>query len=174
MQVTLIISIVNLIAIITLFILFFTKNNKENFTGAPSGYTNLLVSDPDGNLDTYSLSTLEADIDAKISALRSEITTELSKKQAVGNYQPAGNYQAAGDYALKSDLNNYYKYGDPTFIKSMRGDWATVYAHNELKTSKNAGIFGGEGKDKPAKAFGFVLDKAPAWDGGNFSTWQHS
>jgi hypothetical protein len=49
MQLNLIISIVNLIAIITLFILFFTKNNKENFTGAPAGYTNLLVSDPDGN-----------------------------------------------------------------------------------------------------------------------------
>ena len=173
MQVNLIISIVNLIAIITLFILFFTKNNKEKFTGAPSGYTNLLVSDPDGNLDTFSLSTLEADIDAKISALRGEITTELSKKQAVGNYQPAGNYQVAGDYALKSDLNNYYKYGDPTFLTSMRGNWATVYAHDELKTSNNANYYGGGGKDKPSKPWGFTLTKAPAWDGGNGTVWKN-
>ena len=62
-----IISIVNLIAIIILFILYFTKKNTENFTGAPSGYTDLLVSDPDGNLDTFSLATLEADINTKIS-----------------------------------------------------------------------------------------------------------
>ena len=173
MQVNLIISIVNLIAIITLFILFFTKNNKENFTGVPSGYTNLLVSDPDGNLDTFSLSTLEADIDAKISALHGEITTELSKKQAVGNYQPAGNYQAAGDYALKSDLNNYYKYGDPSFLTAMAGNWATVYAHGELKTSKNASDYGDGSKDKPNKSFGFILSKAPAWDGGTGTVWKN-
>lgn len=61
-----IISVVNFVAIVILFILFFTKNNKENFTGVPSGYTNLLVSDQDGNLDTFSLATLESDINTKI------------------------------------------------------------------------------------------------------------
>ena len=70
-SITNIICIINLIAIAILFILFFTKN-KESFTGAPSGYTNLLVSDSDGNLNTFSMEKLETNInnlaDARISA----------------------------------------------------------------------------------------------------------
>lgn len=103
-----IISIVNLIAIIILFILFFTKNNKENFTGAPSGYTDLLVSDPDGNLDTFSLTTLETDIDTKItdaitknntsiaSTYQTKAEASAAKTAADASYQPAGNYIRSG------------------------------------------------------------------------------
>ena len=66
MQISLIISIINLIAIVILFIIFFRKTENENFTGTPSGYTNLLVTDPDGNLDTFSLDTLKNDIQIMI------------------------------------------------------------------------------------------------------------
>ena len=93
-----IIPIVNLIAIIILFILHFTKKNTENFTGVPSGYTNLLVSDPDGNLDTYSLSTLQTNINTQITnALNNYVTTTTL----------SNGYQPKGDYVTTNDLNNY-------------------------------------------------------------------
>ena len=89
-----IISIVNLIAIIILFILYFTKKNTENFTGAPSGYTDLLVSDPDGNLDTFSLSKLETDIatmvtdamDAYNTAIINTYQTKAEATKAIQEY----------------------------------------------------------------------------------------
>ena len=102
MQVTLIISIVNLIAIIILFILFFTKNNKENFTGAPSGYTNLLVSDPDGNLDTFSMNTLETDIDTKISSAVNSLDAKIQ--------------QELKNYATNASLTNVVRKGSPINI----------------------------------------------------------
>jgi flagellar basal body-associated protein FliL len=123
MQNSLIISIINLIAIVILFILFFTKTKKENFTGAPSGYTNLLVSDSDGNLDTFSMDTLKTDIQTMIDdSLKSYMTSsniskdyatkdDLTKnyidvtklRTALVNYQPKGSYVKIGDeIALQS------------------------------------------------------------------------
>jgi hypothetical protein len=103
-----IVSMINLIAIVILFILFFTKNNKENFTGVPPSYTNLLVSDSDGNLDTFSLTTLENDIDTKI---REALTLYTNTEDLQANYQPVG------DYALKTDLDNYLKLGTEYYQK---------------------------------------------------------
>ena len=91
-----ILSIVNFISIIIIFIILFMKNDKENFTGAPDGYTNLLVSDPDGNLNTFSLSQLESDISAQIiSSLNGYVkTSDLN------------------GYVKNSDLNGYVKNSD--------------------------------------------------------------
>jgi len=100
-----IISVVNLIAIIILFILYFTKNNKENFTGTPSGYTDLLVSDPDGNLDTFSLSKLETDINTKISTQISNAIA-VSESKATKKYQPVGSYIKSGQVI---SMTGYYK-----------------------------------------------------------------
>ena len=95
-SITNIICIINLIAIIVLFILFFTKN-KESFTGVPSGYTNLLVSDPDGNFNTFSIDKLESNINNLVDA---RISTEINNGGSISNkltetlskYQPKGNY----------------------------------------------------------------------------------
>lgn len=147
-----IIPIVNLIAIIILFILYFTKKNTENFTGAPSGYTDLLVSDPDGNLDTFSLSTLETDIDTKITAAittnnKSIASTYQTKAEAAaakkaadasyqptGNYQPAGNYQQAGDYvkrntsySIKMGTGNDADSNEDHYMVGTSNDWRVAY-----------------------------------------------
>ena len=123
MQLNLIISIVNLIAIITLFILFFTKNNKENFTGAPAGYTNLLVSDPDGNLDTFSMNTLETDIDTKIDTKISSAVNSLDAKiqQELKNY--ATNASLTNVVRKRDPIN--ITYGDPQYqwgCRTLMGD----------------------------------------------------
>lgn len=95
-SITNIICVINLVAIIVLFILFFTKI-KESFTGAPSGYTNLIVSDPDGNLNTFSMANLETNINNLVDA---RISTEINNGGSISNkitetlskYQPKGNY----------------------------------------------------------------------------------
>jgi hypothetical protein len=123
MQISLIISIINLIAIVILFIIFFTKTKNENFTGAPSGYTNLLVTDLDGNLDTFSMDTLKNDIQIMINdslgpyvtsstvnkyfATNDDLNTtngDVSKlRTALSGYQPVGPYVKIGDdIALQS------------------------------------------------------------------------
>lgn len=141
-----IISIVNLIAIVILFILFFTKNNKENFTGAPSGYTDLLVSDPDGNLDTFSLSTLETDIDTKItnaittnnksiaSTYQTKADAAAAKTAADAAYQPAGNYQVAGDYvkrntsySIKMGTGNHASASENRYMVGTSNNWTVAY-----------------------------------------------
>lgn len=71
-----IISIINLIAIVIIFILMF-RRNKESFTGAPTGYNNLLVSDTEGNLNTFSMDKLKTDIDTIISSKISPLNTLL-------------------------------------------------------------------------------------------------
>lgn len=141
-----IISIVNLIAIVILFILFFTKNNKENFTGAPSGYTDLLVSDPDGNLDTFSLSTLETDINTKISTAitnnnqaiakiyQTQSAAAAAKTAADAAYQPAGNYQEAGDYvkrntsySIKMGTGNAANASENRYMVGTSDSWRVAY-----------------------------------------------
>ena len=128
MRVNLIISIVNLIAIISLFILFFTKNNKENFTGAPSGYTNLLVSDTDGNLDTFAMDTLKTDIQTMIDdSLKSYMTSSNISKE----------------YATKSDLNKTN--GDVTQLRTAlsgyqpKGSYVKIGDEISLQTKRDAG-----------------------------------
>jgi len=98
-MIEIILSVINFIAIVVMYILFFTRNSKEKFTGVPSGYTNLVVSDPDGNLDTFSLATLENDINTIVAnALKAYTPTSTleAKYQPKGNYQPAGNYVERG------------------------------------------------------------------------------
>jgi len=133
MQISLIISIINLIAIVILFIIFFTKTKNENFTGAPSGYTNLLVSDSDGNLDTFSMDTLKTDIQTMIndSLEPYETSSNISKyyatnadlnktngdvselRTALSGYQPLGPYVKIGDQiSLQSKRDNNYLYAE--------------------------------------------------------------
>ena len=101
-SVTNIICIINLIAIIVLFIIVFMKN-KESFTGAPTGYTNLLVSDPDGNLNTLSMETLSSDIQSIINnslvpyAKTTDINNNYYNKTDINN-----------NYYNKTDINNNY------------------------------------------------------------------
>ena len=115
-MIEIIVSVINFILILVLYIVVFTKSSKEMFTGTPSGYTNLLVSDSDGNLDTFSLSTLESDIDAKIStnvsnALKDYTTTATLKKDyatidQLYKFQPKGDYLVNGvRLAIKSGSN---------------------------------------------------------------------
>ena len=179
-----ILSVVNFIAITILFIMVFTKNNKENFTDAPTGYTNLLVSDPDGNLDTFSLTALENDINTKISDALKLYTTTTDLKanyqpkgnyQPTGNYQPKGNYQPVGNYALKNDLDNYalkndldnyVKFGDQHTISSTVDHWAHLYAdgtgNKSVKVNHNNSDWGIKGTEtKPNNALGFVINKTP-------------
>lgn len=141
-----IISIVNLIAIIILFILYFTKKNTENFTGAPSGYTDLLVSDPDGNLDIFSLSKLETDIDAKITAAintnnksiastyQTKAEAAAAKRAADASYQPIGNYQQAGDYvkrntsySIKMGTGNHAHSNENHYMVGTHDHWRVAY-----------------------------------------------
>jgi hypothetical protein len=105
-----IVSMVNLIAIVILFILFFTKNNKENFTGVPPSYTNLLVSDSDGNLDTFSLTTLETDIDKKIDTKISDAVNSLDT-------QIRQIHQKFENYATNASLTNVVRKGAPINIR---------------------------------------------------------
>jgi len=121
-MIEIILSVINFIAIVVLYIIVLTRNSKEKFTGAPSGYTNLLVSDPDGNLDTFSLSTLENDIDAKITALQTSLETRIGNALSKAEASAASLYQPKGDYltngvrvALRSAVasgcgNGYSKY----------------------------------------------------------------
>lgn len=109
-SITNIICIINLVAIIVLFILFFTKN-REYFTGVPSGYTNLLISDPNGNLNTFSMEDLETNInnlvDTRISSQLNNggsISTKLT--ETLAQYQPKG---------------NYISYQDPVKLKTKPG-----------------------------------------------------
>jgi len=141
-----IISVVNFIAITILFILYFTKNNKENFTGASSGYTDLLVSDPDGNLDTFSLSKLETDIDTKITAAITTNNTSIAstyqtkaeaaaaKRAADASYQPKGNYQQAGDYvkrntsySIKMGTGNHANSNQDRYMVGTQDKWRVGY-----------------------------------------------
>ena len=105
-----IVSMINLIAIVILFILFFTKNNKENFTGVPPSYTNLLVSDSDGNLDTFSLTTLETDIDKKIDTKISDAVNSLDT-------QIRQIHQKFENYATNASLTNVVRKGAPINIR---------------------------------------------------------
>ena len=141
-----IISVVNFIAITILFILYFTKNNKENFTGASSGYTDLLVSDPDGNLDTFSLSKLETDIDTKITAAITTNNTSIAstyqtkaeaaaaKRAADASYQSTGNYQQAGDYvkrntsySIKMGTGNHANSNQDRYMVGTQDKWRVGY-----------------------------------------------
>lgn len=105
---------VNLIAIVIFFILFFNKNNKENFAGVPPSYTNLLVSDPDGNLDTFSLTTLETDIDKKIDT---KIDTKISDVVNSLDTQIRQIHQKFENYATNASLTNVVRKGDPINIR---------------------------------------------------------
>lgn len=126
MQISLIISIINLIAIVILFIIVLTKIKNENFTGAPSGYTNLLVTDLDGNLDTFSMDTLKTDMQTMIndSLKPYETSSNISKsfatiadvsqlKTALSGYQPIGSYVKIGDkISLQSERDDLYLYAE--------------------------------------------------------------
>lgn len=124
MQISLIISIINLIAIVILFIIFFRKTKNENFTGAPSG-SNLLVTDPDGNLDSFSLDTLKNDIQIMISDSLGPYITSSNVEQ---NYATINHLSETNDIVGKiktalpgyQPLGPYIKIGDEIALQSKR------------------------------------------------------
>ena len=154
-----VISIVNLVAIVILYILFFTKNSKENFTGAPSGYTNLLVSDDDGNLNTFSMSTLENDIDSKIQSLSDTINATLTGYQTKGDYVTTSTltngYQTKGDYVTTSTLTNGYQ---------PKGNYVNVDKIYSIFTPTGIGQTGGHDTNI-GYLYGSGNDWGAAWNG---------
>ena len=131
MQISLIISIINLIAIVILFIIVLTKIKNENFTGAPSGYTNLLVSDPDGNLDTFAMDTLKTDIQTMIndSLKPYETSSNISKSFATIADLNKTNGAVSQIEAALSGLSSYVKIGDEISLESQR-DNTYLYAES--------------------------------------------
>ena len=151
-----IITIINFIGIVVLFILFFTKSSTETFKNAPSGYTNLLVSDSEGNLDTFSTAVLEADIDTKIStALKSYTNTvDLQKVYATKSELRKG-YQPKGNYATMSSLQKGYQ---------PKGNYVNVDKVYSIFTPTGWGMTDGHGPNV-GYLYGSGNDWKTGWNG---------
>lgn len=145
-SVTNIICIINLIAIVVLFILFFMKN-KESFTGAPSGYTNLLVSDSDGNLNTYSTDTLK-------SAIQTMIDTSLqpySKTQDIENNYYNKTYINDNYFTKHGMYSNYWNISqirEFTVLKSEEDKFVKIGISYPIKSMEPKGGYLGVGSDR--------------------------
>lgn len=130
-----IICIINLIAIVVLFILFF-RNKKENlfFENEPSGYVNMLVSDADGNLTTFSMNTLNNDIQSMINKslepylTATEISNNYYNKNAIENNYYNKNYINNNYYNRTTMNGSYYNknYIDSNLIKNSQGIYLTA------------------------------------------------
>lgn len=106
-MISIIISIVNLVAIVILYVLFFAKKNIGIAKDVPDGYTDLLVTNNKGDLEKLSLPTLENAIETKIStALANYTTTE----KLTSEYQPKGDYiKNDALTSLKSEITKQIK-----------------------------------------------------------------
>lgn len=153
-MVSIILSILNLIAILVLYILFFAKNNKENLTDVPSS-TNFLISDDDGNLDTYSLSTLQTNINTQIkNALKDYVTTTTL----------SNGYQPKGDYVTTNDLNNYVTKTTLSSEYQPKGNYVNVDKVYSIFTPTGYGQTNGHDTNI-GYLYGSGNDWTAAWNG---------
>lgn len=141
--------------------------NKESFTGTPTGYTNLLVSDPDGNLDTFSIETLSGDIQTMIDkSLEPYSKTQdiednyYSKSYINNNYYNKTTMN--GSYYNKNDMSglyysknaidsfNFIKQGQPIGINALTGGEARLIVGtkpgNHVIRSHNMSDYGPPGE----------------------------
>ena len=109
--------VINFIAIVIIIIILLIGifKKKDSFNNVPSGYDNLLLSDSDGNLIPFSLSTLQTDVQEMINAS----LTSYVKKTDLANY------------VKKTDLTPYVKNTDLTtklkdYIKNNQGIYLTA------------------------------------------------
>lgn len=155
-----IICIVNLIAIIVLFIIVFMKNKENFFIDQPYGDVNMLVSDVDGNLNTFSLSKLQTDIDKMISdsvskALKDYTTTTDTNNninQMINNaltpyLKTVDIYK---DFYDKNNMNvmlsGYVNYGKTIKIATLSSNGGMLIvgpnSGNEVKRTSNSSDYG--------------------------------
>lgn len=165
------------IALVALVMSLYNFHKKESFDGAPSGYGNLLVSDNDGNLNTFSMDKLQSDIQTMINtSLNTSLNNYYTKSYIDSKISFLQNN--FGNYYTKSDiddtLNNYVKYDSPLFIANMNNKWQHLYeSGSSIKVQGDMNWFGGDPATaaSPKKRVGFIVSKAPAWDGGSGDVW---
>lgn len=161
-----------MIIVLMIFIGFYIYRsfNKESFTGAPGGYDNFLLADNDGNLNTFSLSQLQTDIQTMINTSLNNYYTknDIINTNVLKNYYTKDeidgiNKTAATAAAIltTSELNNYVKYGEVFTMSGMYGNKGTIKA----QTNNNVWL-----SDKglepdnshPYKQHGLVINKPPS------------
>ena len=112
------------------------RRNKESFIGAPIGYTNLLVSDTECNLSTFSMDTLKTDIDTIISCKISPLNTLLKTHETTIDVNKAlfathetwidGNTAAIAKHEeqikeLQNSIQKCIKGGQKIYINTLNG-----------------------------------------------------
>lgn len=180
--------IVGIVVIVVIIgsIIYKLYKSKESFSGAPAGYENMIITDDDGNLSTFAMSTLQTDIQSMINnSLNNSLNNYYIKSETdnkIANLQDQINTirnRLDNVYAksvLDAKLDEYVKYDDPMHLNTMIGSWYQIYASGNnvgYNSKTNESWYGGGTKAAPKKITGFTISKAPAWDGGSGTVWKN-
>lgn len=139
--------------------------NKESFDGAPSGYGNFLLADNDGNLNTFSLSKLQTDIQTMINNSLSNYYNKTDIDSKFNNYytkKTIDDYNTSYKATVNGQLNNYVKYDEVITMTGMYG------IKGKLIGETNNNLYMTDKKDiqpnnkNPYKQYAFVINKPPS------------
>ena len=162
MKMLYLVAVALIIGIIGTIIYIYTYKSKESLFGVPHGYTNLLISDPDGNKSTFSIGSLENDI-------KSKVGPEVSRQLDAYRYT-----KQQIDQMFEDKIEDHINYGDAFHLVTLSGDRAHVYsAGRNVGYAGDMNWYGSGTKENPDKSTGFMIEKAPKWDGGSGAVWKN-
>lgn len=104
--------VVNFIAIVIILIILLIGlfKKKDSFNNVPSGYDNLLLSDSDGNLIPFSLSTLQTDIKGMINTAIEQFQDKIQITRLVN--------ELTSDFVRKSNIQNMINASLTPYVKN--------------------------------------------------------